>query len=382
MSPSPLDLVLAVAAAAVLTSVVLAALDILRQPSWAWRAAGEPKWLSLLLVLVLPGVGLAIYVFGARPKVVTVAAAGRAANLPFERFGDRRALATENTRSIQALAQPTNLGSFGERRTTRTVRASGPELGSVPAPASGAFFEDPDLQTVGRTVTESVATPAPTAEPVPSAAAAASAGPAAPAVAVATAPDASTIRIPGSLGRPYNPRQRTSFAEGDSLATVAAQILGATHGPEEPPAAKPATPVAPAPAVSFGAPPQPSGPPPAGGPPVVGQVPGRSFAPPPQPHGFGHRPPAGGADRATTLQLAAAPVATPGSPEIFRPRPDEVTPIGGGRTAAVAVAPASTMAARWLPDPTGRHQYRYWDGGCWTENVYDAGVESRDPVLD
>ena len=38
------------------------------------------------------------------------------------------------------------------------------------------------------------------------------------------------------------------------------------------------------------------------------------------------------------------------------------------------------MAARWLPDPTGRHQYRYWDGGSWTENVYDAGVESRDPV--
>jgi hypothetical protein len=37
---------------------------------------------------------------------------------------------------------------------------------------------------------------------------------------------------------------------------------------------------------------------------------------------------------------------------------------------------------RWAADPTGRHQYRYWDGGQWTENVYDAGVESRDPVTD
>jgi hypothetical protein len=42
------------------------------------------------------------------------------------------------------------------------------------------------------------------------------------------------------------------------------------------------------------------------------------------------------------------------------------------------VAPVASLAARWLPDPTGRHQYRYWDGGVWTENVYDAGVESRD----
>ena len=40
----------------------------------------------------------------------------------------------------------------------------------------------------------------------------------------------------------------------------------------------------------------------------------------------------------------------------------------------------ATLAARSMNDPTGRHQYRYWDGGNWTENVYDAGVESRDAV--
>jgi hypothetical protein len=89
------------------------------------------------------------------------------------------------------------------------------------------------------------------------------------------------------------------------------------------------------------------------------------------------------AGRGGSTQLLAAPVATPHTPEIFRPRPDQVAPIATGAPAGVATATrTATMAARWLPDPTGRHQYRYWDGGCWTENVYDAGVESRDAVTD
>jgi uncharacterized RDD family membrane protein YckC len=34
---------------------------------------------------------------------------------------------------------------------------------------------------------------------------------------------------------------------------------------------------------------------------------------------------------------------------------------------------------RWAPDPLGRHEYRYWDGGQWTEHVADHGVNSVDP---
>lgn len=364
MTPSLLDIVLAMLAAAVLTSVVLGTIDVLRQPGWAWRAAGEPKWLSLMLVLLLPGVGLAIYMFGARPKVVTVAAAGRAANLPFERFGDRPALATENTRSIQALAQPTMLGSFGERRPNRTVRASGPDV-AVPA-AGAAFFRDPDLLPVGATTAQ----------------------PQAPAAAVAIATEEPSIRIPGSLGRPYNPVQRTSLPEGKSLASVAARILGATEERIAGTDPAPATPATPPPSLSFGPPAAPVSQVPTGGAEPVagpvagqaaGQVAGPTFTAPAAAHGFGHRPAAHAtAARATSLQLGAAPVATPGTPEIFRPRPEAVTPIGGGQATAVVVLP--TMAQRWLPDPTGRHQYRYWDGRSWTENVYDAGVESRDDV--
>ena len=34
----------------------------------------------------------------------------------------------------------------------------------------------------------------------------------------------------------------------------------------------------------------------------------------------------------------------------------------------------------WHPDPTGRHQHRYWDGSRWTEAVADYGVQSTDAL--
>jgi Protein of unknown function (DUF2510) len=36
--------------------------------------------------------------------------------------------------------------------------------------------------------------------------------------------------------------------------------------------------------------------------------------------------------------------------------------------------------ASWQPDPTGRHEYRYWDGASWTANVSDRGAQSQDPL--
>jgi uncharacterized protein YxjI len=39
-----------------------------------------------------------------------------------------------------------------------------------------------------------------------------------------------------------------------------------------------------------------------------------------------------------------------------------------------------TQEPAWLPDPTNRHQYRYWDGSVWTEHVADNGVQSVDPT--
>ena len=36
----------------------------------------------------------------------------------------------------------------------------------------------------------------------------------------------------------------------------------------------------------------------------------------------------------------------------------------------------------WQPDPSQRHEHRYWDGTSWTEHVADAGVQSTDRLDD
>ncbi|QNO38749.1 DUF4041 domain-containing protein [Protaetiibacter sp. SSC-01] len=39
-----------------------------------------------------------------------------------------------------------------------------------------------------------------------------------------------------------------------------------------------------------------------------------------------------------------------------------------------------TAAADWYPDPTGRHEKRYWSGSAWTEHVFTAGTQAVDPM--
>jgi hypothetical protein len=39
----------------------------------------------------------------------------------------------------------------------------------------------------------------------------------------------------------------------------------------------------------------------------------------------------------------------------------------------------NTSAPGWLPDPGGRHEYRYWNGTSWTNDVATNGVTSVDP---
>lgn len=38
------------------------------------------------------------------------------------------------------------------------------------------------------------------------------------------------------------------------------------------------------------------------------------------------------------------------------------------------------QGAGWHPDPSGRHQLRYWDGQAWTDAVSDNGQQSNDPL--
>jgi hypothetical protein len=41
---------------------------------------------------------------------------------------------------------------------------------------------------------------------------------------------------------------------------------------------------------------------------------------------------------------------------------------------------SSAEPAGWLSDPSGRHQYRYWNGTDWTRHVADHGRRSTDPM--
>lgn len=37
--------------------------------------------------------------------------------------------------------------------------------------------------------------------------------------------------------------------------------------------------------------------------------------------------------------------------------------------------------ANWYPDPYGRHEHRYWDGGQWSQHVHSRGAQSIDPPV-
>jgi hypothetical protein len=45
-----------------------------------------------------------------------------------------------------------------------------------------------------------------------------------------------------------------------------------------------------------------------------------------------------------------------------------------------ALVSPTARPAEWLPDPTGRHELRYWDGARWSEHVSDRGSQSWDRV--
>jgi Protein of unknown function (DUF2510) len=49
-------------------------------------------------------------------------------------------------------------------------------------------------------------------------------------------------------------------------------------------------------------------------------------------------------------------------------------------TASTPDQPSPSLPAAWYPDPTGRHEQRYWDGQGWSPHVADQGAQSTDPV--
>lgn len=194
-------------------ATIAGAVDLIRQPNWAWKRAEESKLAYLVLVVLVPVVGLALYIFKGRPNVSAITAAGKAASLPFERFGESATTATAHRDEhwpVGGVAAPVGFDIFKEDHD----RQAESDMVESPFEVSATFFSSSGTATKTRP----------------------------------------TI----SLTRSYRPKQRTSL-----------------------------------------------------------------------------------------------PVA------------DDAVP---------------TVPAGWKADPTGRHQFRYWDGFHWTENVADAGEQSRDAV--
>jgi Protein of unknown function (DUF2510)/Phospholipase_D-nuclease N-terminal len=189
-------------------AMIAGVVDLIRQPGWAWKRAEESKIAYLILVVLVPVVGLSLYVFKGRPKVSAIHAAGRAASLPFERFGEDAIKHHRDERwPVGGIAAPFGFDAFTGAYDPQGTPPAEVVTESAPHEVSGTFFSSGGTTTRTRT---------------------------------------------------YRPKQRTSLA--------------------------------------------------------------------------------------------------------------------------VAEDAVSTVPAGWKADPTGRHQFRYWDGFHWTENVADAGEQSRDAV--
>ena len=57
-----------------------------------------------------------------------------------------------------------------------------------------------------------------------------------------------------------------------------------------------------------------------------------------------------------------------------------VTEAAAATTASVSATGASPSPGAWHPDPSGRHELRWWDGTRWTEHVSDRGATSTDAI--
>lgn len=79
----------------------------------------------------------------------------------------------------------------------------------------------------------------------------------------------------------------------------------------------------------------------------------------------------------------ASPEAVTGPAPAPRPVPEPARPQPASPEAVTEPAPAPTTPASpaaWHPDPSGRFQFRYWDGRSWTAHVSRAGRAFHDPL--
>ena len=55
--------------------------------------------------------------------------------------------------------------------------------------------------------------------------------------------------------------------------------------------------------------------------------------------------------------------------------------LAGGPGVGAGGTGAHSIPAQWYPEPSGRHELRYWDGVGWSDRVSDRGATSVDPAV-
>lgn len=116
-----------------------------------------------------------------------------------------------------------------------------------------------------------------------------------------------------------------------------------------------------------------------------------SWPPPLGPDAFTQPPAQGYPGQAYPGQQGQAyPQHPPSPPPSWQPPPGTAGPStpqaamqgpnGWNQPLPYVPAPTPPPLFGWYPDPTGRHEQRYWDGRHWSHRVSDNGVRSDDPL--
>ncbi|MHB1508196.1 MAG: DUF2510 domain-containing protein [Acidimicrobiales bacterium] len=80
------------------------------------------------------------------------------------------------------------------------------------------------------------------------------------------------------------------------------------------------------------------------------------------------------------VPASRAPLHQGAPPYAAVPKPAMLDPDGGAKSLSYGPAPTPPPLFGWYPDPTGRHEQRYWDGRHWSHRVSNNSVRTNDPL--
>lgn len=77
--------------------------------------------------------------------------------------------------------------------------------------------------------------------------------------------------------------------------------------------------------------------------------------------------------------VAASDIASSAPTQMVSTTPASDAPSTAGLDATASTSGTPSVPADWYKDPSGRFEYRYWDGQKWTEHVSRGGTVHKDP---